>query len=65
MEGLIGRRVEGFWGCLHPSSFGVIYGREGDEVLIRWESGGSRRCAVAQLKEGHVGMVGIYLKGDA
>ena len=62
MKELIGRRVEGYWGALHPSSLGVIYGRDGRDVLIRWNSGGSHRCDVSRLRKGHVGLVGIYLK---
>ena len=61
MSDLIGREVEGFWGCEHPSSFGVIYGRESGEVLIRWENGASYRCEIARLREGIPGKVGIYL----
>jgi len=61
MKELIGCEVEGYWGCEHPSSFGVIYGREGNEVLIRWSNGASFRCEAARLRNGIPGAVGIYL----
>jgi hypothetical protein len=59
---LVGKRVEGFWGCLHPSSFGSIYARDDKIVKIRWDNGYNFECEIKDLKRGMPGVVGIYVE---
>jgi len=49
---LIGQKVEGMWGAMHPISYGLIERQVGrDSVEIKWEDGFRQEILVDEIRE--------------
>jgi hypothetical protein len=49
---LIGQKVEGNWGAMHPISYGLIDRQVGsDSVEIKWEDGYRQEIQIDEIRE--------------